>query len=121
MQIRNASDLAKYDALSIQDRQRAYCEMMSSGDRKRMGELRLFVEFIEASRLPIDLSTVVCLDPPSPDISCNLDSSPYLFELGEVTDEGLLDLRGAIDQLLSSGFSRIWLCEYKSSNPPLHL
>jgi|SRR5579863_894166 len=89
MQIRNSADLASYDALSIPDRRRTYDEVMSSDDRKRMGELRAFLEFVKASSLAIDPSSAVCLDPPYPDIGCRLLSSPYFFELGEVTDEGL--------------------------------
>ncbi len=89
MQITNVSDLATYDALSISDRRKTYNEVMSSADRKQMGELRAFLGFVKASGLPIDPSTVVCLRPPSPDIGCRLVSSPYFFELGEVTDEGL--------------------------------
>ena len=89
MHIRNVSDLDAYDALPVRDRQRAWDERMSSDDRKRMGELRAFLGFVEASGLPIDLPTVECLDPPSPDIGCRLNPSPYFFELGEVTDEGL--------------------------------
>lgn len=62
---------------------------MSSDDRKRMGELRAFLGFVKASTLAIDPRSVVCLDPPRPDISCTLSCAPYFFELGEVTDEGL--------------------------------
>lgn len=54
-----------------------------------MGELRAFVGFGNASGLTIRPNSVVCLDPPRPDIGCRLGSSPYLFELGEVTDEDL--------------------------------
>lgn len=89
MEIRNLADLAKYDALSIPDRRKAYDELMSSDDRKRMGELRAFLGFVNASALAIDPYSVVCLDPPRPDICCRLSSAPYFFELGEVTDEGL--------------------------------
>jgi hypothetical protein len=89
MQIRMASDLATYDSLSISDRRKTYYEAMSSADRKRMGELRAFLGFVKVSGLPVDPSTVVCLDPPSPDIGCRLGSFPYFFELREVTDEGL--------------------------------
>jgi hypothetical protein len=89
MQIRNLADLAKYDALSIPDRRKTYKEVMSSDDRKRMAELRAFLGFVRASTLAIDPDSAVCLDPPCPDISCRLNSTPYFFELGEVTDEGL--------------------------------
>jgi len=89
LQIRDLSDLETYDALSILDRRKTYNEIMASADRKRMGELRAFLGFAKVARLPIALSTVVCLDPPLPDISCTLDSAPYFFELGEVTDQGL--------------------------------
>ena len=88
MQIRNSADLAKYDALSLPDRRKAY-EAMSSDDRKRMGELRAFLGFVKASGLAIDSTFAICVDPPCPDIGCRLSSSPYFFELGEVTDEGL--------------------------------
>jgi hypothetical protein len=54
-----------------------------------MGELRAFLGFVKVSGLPVDPSTVVCLDPPFPDIGCKLAFAPYFFELGEVTDEGL--------------------------------
>lgn len=89
MQIRDVSDLETYDALSILERWKTYNEIMSSADRKRMGELRAFLGFAKAASLPIALSTVACLDPPYPDIGCSLDSAPYFFELGEVTDQGL--------------------------------
>jgi hypothetical protein len=89
MQIRNVADLAKYDALSIPEGRKKYDELMSSNDRKRMGELRAFSGFVKASGLPIDPASVVCLDPPCPDIGCRQGSSPYFFELGEVTDQGL--------------------------------
>jgi class 3 adenylate cyclase len=89
MQIRNLADIAKYDSLSIPDRQQTYDHAMSSDDRKRMGELRAFEGFVRASGLPVDPTSVECLDPPAPDIRCMLSASPYLFELGEVTDEGL--------------------------------
>lgn len=89
MRIRNVSDLDTYDALPVRERQRAWDELMSSDDRKRMLELRAFLGFVEASGLNIDRATAVCLDPPSPDIRCSLGSSRYFFELGEVTDEGL--------------------------------
>jgi hypothetical protein len=88
MHIRNVSDLDAYDMLCVYDRQKAWDEM-PSGDRKRMGQLRAFLGFAKVSSLPIDTPTVVCLDPPSPDIGCRLGSAPYFFELGEVTDEGL--------------------------------
>jgi hypothetical protein len=94
LQIRNVTDLETYDALSISDRRKTYNEIMSSADRKRMGELRAFLGFAKAARLPIALSTVVCLDPPYPDIRCSLDSTPYFFELGEVTDQGLAQRYG---------------------------
>jgi len=89
MRIRNASDLDTYDALPVPDRRRAWDQLMSSEDRKRMQELRAFLGFIDASGLPVDRATAVCLDPPYPDIGCRLRSSPYFFELGEITDEGL--------------------------------
>ncbi len=89
MQIRNLSDLDAYDALPIRERQRARDELMSSDNRKRMQELRAFRGFIDATGLPVDRATVACLDPPYPDIGCRIDSSPYFFELGEITDEGL--------------------------------
>jgi hypothetical protein len=89
LQIRDVSDLETYDALSILDRRKTHDEIMSSADRKRMVELRAFLGFAKVARLPIDLSTVVCLDPPFPDIGCSLNSAPYFFELGEVTDQGL--------------------------------
>jgi hypothetical protein len=89
MPIRNVSDLDVYDLLPLRDRQKAWGKLMSSEDRKRMRELCAFLGFVEASGLPVDRATVLCLDPPSPDISCKADGSPHLFELGEVTDEGL--------------------------------
>jgi hypothetical protein len=89
MHIRNVSDLGAYDALPVRHRQKAWHELMSSHDRKRMQELRAFLRFIEVSGLAVDRATAVCPDPPSPDICCGLGSSRYLFELGEVTDEGL--------------------------------
>ena len=91
MRIRNESDLDAYDALSkdSKEQRKTYHEVMSSDDRKRMEELRVFLEFVKASGLPIDPSTALCLDPPFPDIRCRLGSSLYFFELAEVTDEGL--------------------------------
>ena len=89
MLVRNVSDLASYDELSISNRRTTYDEVMLSADRKRMGELRAFLGFVKVSRLPIDPATVACLDPPFPDIGCSLGPSPYFFELGEVTDQGL--------------------------------
>jgi hypothetical protein len=89
MQIRNKSDLANYDALSTPNMRKIYDQVMSSDDRKRMGELRAFLGFVHVSTLGIDPSSAVCLDPPYPDISCRLNSFRYYFEVGEVTDEGL--------------------------------
>jgi hypothetical protein len=88
MHIRNVSDLDAYDGLSVPGRQRAY-DRLSNDDRKRMQELRAFLGFTKVSSLPIEPPTVVCLDPPCPDIGCRLGCAPYFFELGEVTDEGL--------------------------------
>jgi hypothetical protein len=88
-QIRNLADLEKYDALSTLDRRRTYNNVMSSDDRKRIGELCVFRGFVNASNQEVHRSSVVCLDPPWPDIGCRLSSFPYLFELGEVTDQEL--------------------------------
>jgi hypothetical protein len=88
MRIRNASDLDAHDRLPVCKRRRAY-ELMSSDDRKRLGELYAFLGFVEASGLPINRPTVFCLGPPCPDIGCELNSSPYFFELGEVADREL--------------------------------
>jgi hypothetical protein len=87
--IETLADIDRYDALSIYDRQRTYERVMSNRDRKRMGELRAFRGFIVATGLPVDPASVRCLAPPRPDIACSLAVSPYLFELGEVTDQGL--------------------------------
>lgn len=89
MHIRNASDLGAYDALPVRDRQIAWDGLLNGDDHKRMQELHAFLGFADASGLAVDRATAVCLDPPYPDIGCTLGSSPYLFELGEVTDEGL--------------------------------
>jgi hypothetical protein len=105
MRISNASDLDAYDALPLRDRQIA-CDELSSDDRKRMQELRAFLGFAKASSLPVDPSTVVCLDPPYPDLRCTINSSPYLFELGEVTDEGLA--RGYSDSLKTGRVTVGW-------------
>lgn len=107
MRISNASDLDAYDALPLRDRQMV-CDELSNDDRKRMQELRAFLGFIDASRLPADRATAVCLDPPYPDISCRLGSSPYFFELGEVTDEGLA--RG-YSEILEDRQNNCWLVQ----------
>lgn len=88
MQIRNLADLAKYDTLALPDRRNSY-QAMSSDNRKRMGELRVFLGFAKASGLRIDPFSAVCLDPPYPDICCELSSSSHFFELAEITDQGL--------------------------------
>ncbi|HET9177925.1 MAG TPA: hypothetical protein VFQ24_06165 [Terriglobia bacterium] len=87
-QFKNWSDVKDYDELPIRVRRSEY-ERMSSNDRKRMGELRVFMGFASVSGLSIDLSSVESIDSPFPDIRCNLSGSPYFFELAEVTDENL--------------------------------
>ncbi len=89
MQIRTLKDIAEYDALSIPDRENTYNNVLSSDDRKRMGKLRAFDGFVRAAELLVDRGSVICLDRPAPNIRCILGGTPYLFELGEVVDEGL--------------------------------
>ena len=108
MSIRNASDLHAYDTLPVRERQSVW-DALRSDDRKRMQELRAFLGFVEASGLAVDQATAVSLDPPYPDIGCRLRSSPYFFELGEVTDEGLA--RGYSDSLKTGRITGGWFSQ----------
>jgi len=60
MHVRNVSDLDAYDALPVRERRKAWDELTSSDDRKRMQELRAFLRFVDASGLAVDRATAVC-------------------------------------------------------------
>jgi hypothetical protein len=94
--IRHEGDLARYDALSIQERRRIYSSEMSSDERKRMSELRVFLDFAEAAHLPIQHGTVQCFEPPHPDLGCEMDGALHFFELGEVTDSDVARRRSQL-------------------------
>jgi hypothetical protein len=58
---------------------------------KASHEVRVFLEFVERSELPIDPQTIESRNPPEPDIRC-IDSStglPRAFELVQLTDPRL--------------------------------
>ena len=58
------------------------------------------MEFAAAASLCVDPATPKNENPPMPDISCSIGGQPYLFELGEVTDEALA---GEIGRSLRTG------------------
>jgi len=51
--------------------------------------MAVFLGFAAAGSLNVESGTAVNEKPPLPDISCTIDDAPYLFELGEITDEEL--------------------------------
>jgi hypothetical protein len=61
-----------------------------SASSKAAHEVKIFLEFIEKSRLPIDPHTVESRNPQEPDIRC-IDSTagPRAFELVQLTDPQL--------------------------------
>lgn len=48
-------------------------------------EIEVFVEFVRAAKLPIDLETIVSRD--KPDIACTYAGKELYFELGRLLDE----------------------------------
>ena len=63
---------------------------MTSEQKKASREKQVFIEFINASRLPIDLATVENRSPPEPDILCRHEKEGLTaFELVELCERQL--------------------------------
>jgi hypothetical protein len=61
-----------------------------SSSAKASKEVRLFLEFLERSRLPVDPSTVESREPPEPDVRCVIQQDgPVAFELVEICNSEL--------------------------------
>lgn len=74
-----------------------------SAKRKAMAEMNAFTGFVSASGINTDPSTVRNEAPPMPDISCTIGGVPHLFELGEITDEGLAEQTGIAQRTQADG------------------
>jgi hypothetical protein len=75
--------------LTPDEKRRAYYAL-PSGTRKEMSEMTAFMGFVEAANPNVDAGSAVNGKPPLPDICCKIGGAPYLFELGEITDEELV-------------------------------
>ena len=74
---------------------------MIDGKEKLQRELKVFNEFIERSKLPIDLNSVQKRNSPEPDMLCNLGSEGLVaFELKEICDETVAK---TVSHLLKTG------------------
>jgi hypothetical protein len=74
--------------MTPEEKRKAYYAIPSAV-RKEASEMRVFMEFAAVANLNVDPGTPRNKIPPLPDISCGIAGQPYLFELGEVTDESL--------------------------------
>jgi hypothetical protein len=97
--------------------------------------MKVFTEFAVAASLHVDSGTPGNEKPPLPDISCSIGGQPYLFELREITDEGLAgeigrSLRSAADgeggflseeEPLGRMISKKAASTYETGGVPLHL
>jgi hypothetical protein len=54
---------------------------------KRANELHAFLRFVEIALIRVEPSSIRQLDPPSPDIVCNVSGSDCGFELTAITDQ----------------------------------
>jgi hypothetical protein len=70
------------------EKRRAY-NALPSDTKKELAEMGAFIGFAQAANLAVESPTNE--KPPLPDISCKIGGSPYLFELGEITDEGVAE------------------------------
>jgi hypothetical protein len=97
---------------------------------KREVELKVFTAFAQSAQFCIDPGTVRNEEPPLPDIFCEVDSKPYYFESGEITDE---DLAAAQKRISTPGdalkdeepflrmFRKKAKCSYKTGGAPVDL
>jgi hypothetical protein len=76
---------------------------LPSATRKEMAEMKVFKEFISASALSVDPGTAKNEKPPIPDIRCTIDGTPYMFELGEITDEELAEKIAVCERTQTDG------------------
>jgi hypothetical protein len=74
--------------MTTEEKRRAYYSIPSAV-RKESDEMKVFMEFVAAARLNVDSGSPENAKPPLPDIRCSVGGKPYLFELGEITDEDL--------------------------------
>lgn len=74
--------------MTPEERRKTYYSL-PSGTRKELAEMTAFLGFLVAASLNVDPGTPRNEKPPLPDISCRIEGRPYLFELGEITDEEL--------------------------------
>ena len=85
--------------MTADEKRKAYYAIPSA-IRKEVAELSVFSDFSAAAKLGVDPGTPKNEQPPLPDISCRIGGQPYLFELGEITDEALA---GQIGRSLRAG------------------
>jgi hypothetical protein len=74
--------------MTPEETRKAYYSLPSAM-RKELAEMTAFIRFTAAASLNVDSGTPKNEKPPLPDISCSIGGAPYLFELGEITDEEL--------------------------------
>ncbi len=85
--------------MTPEQKRKAYYSL-PSGTRKELAEMNAFTGFAAAASLNVDSGTSKNETPPLPDISCSIGGAPYLFELGEITDE---DLAADVSMSLRTG------------------
>ncbi len=75
-------------------------------------EIHLFNRFVEASRIQVKSDSINKLNPPNPDILCELiDGTMLAVEITEITDRGLSKSESDIASLAN------YLDEYLTNNP----
>ena len=68
---------------------RAKYDSLPASVKKEMGELQVFRAFARVASIRIEAGSDRSVDPPEPHVLCSIDGSPYYFELGEITDQGV--------------------------------
>jgi hypothetical protein len=85
---RNRTPEEQQRADELRARRAAY-DALPGDAKKEINELQVFRAFAKIAPIGIEANSELNVVPPEPDICCSVDGSPYYFELGEITDQGV--------------------------------
>lgn len=75
------------------------CRDMAPEETKHNREIEIFAQFVSASKLLIDPTTIEKREPPEPDILCtHLNEGPQAFELVEICDPTLAKFMATVTE-----------------------